>query len=136
MKSALISSIAIIIAIVSCDTDKSYTIKVNNNTNKGIQVTAGYPGYGMDSYPDTTLPASKPSLTYIEANNYNYLINRFKWEEEIPKLPKDTLSIYIFDADTVKAYGWVKIQSSYKVLNRYDLSVQDLERTNWIVTYP
>lgn len=136
MKSILISTLAIILLAISCDKDKSYTIKVENNSLKGIQVTAGSPGYGMFSYPDTTLPIKKPSLTYIEANDYNYLINRFKWEEEIPKLLKDTLSIYFFNADTINAYGWDKIQSNYKVMRRYDLSVQDLQKTNWIVTYP
>ena len=126
----------VLIGWSSCDKDKSYTIRVENKTTKAIQVTAGYPGFGMYSYPDTTLPASKPSLTYVEVNDYNYLINRFKWDQEILKLPNDTLSIFVFSADTIKAYKWSEIKAGYKVLKRYDLSLQDLEKSNWTVTYP
>jgi hypothetical protein len=48
----------------------------------------------------------------------------------------DTLSIYVFDTDTLNTYDWVKVKVGYKVLKRYDLSLDDLKQMNWTITYP
>ncbi len=51
-------------------------------------------------------------------------------------LPNDTLSIFIFHSDTVSSYPWQTIRTEYKILKRYDLSIADLERLNYKVSYP
>ncbi|NLL27401.1 MAG: hypothetical protein GX259_01250 [Bacteroidales bacterium] len=59
-----------------------------------------------------------------------------KWEKVFKKLPKDTLSIFIFDSDTLAKYSWDRIRSDYNILKRYDLSLKDLETQNWTISYP
>lgn len=90
----------------------------------------------MFSYPDTVLPVSKPSLLKVNPHDFNNLRSPIEWKEIIEKNPSDTLSIYIFDGDTVNTYDWNQIKEGYKVLKRYDLSINDLQQMNWTVTYP
>jgi hypothetical protein len=109
-------------------------ISVVNNTNDDVQVILAN-SYDMNIYPDTMLPISKPILRIVRANNYRDF-DCSNWAESINRLPSDTLSVYIFDSDTINAYEWSEIAAGYKILKRYDLSVQDLDSMNWTITYP
>ncbi|HNB11084.1 MAG TPA: hypothetical protein PK754_16140, partial [bacterium] len=59
-----------------------------------------------------------------------------RWEERFEDLPAETLMIFIFDADTLDQVPWEKVRSEYKILRRYDLSLQDLKDRDWKVVYP
>ena len=111
-------------------------IKVVNTTAKTIYVSAGTRRYGMSSYPDTLLPADKPSLLIVRPNDYNNLATSIGWEVAIKDNDPDSLNIYVFDADTINRYSWDKIKAHNKVLKRYDLSIDDLKRKNWSITFP
>jgi hypothetical protein len=52
------------------------------------------------------------------------------------QIPSDTLMIFIFDAEVIETEEWSDVVHSYKVLKRYDLSLADLKRMNWTITYP
>ena len=52
------------------------------------------------------------------------------------ELTSDTLSIYVFNADTVDLQGWGYVRNGYKILKRYDLSLMDLKNKNFLVDYP
>ncbi|HEY5507722.1 MAG TPA: hypothetical protein VIK29_03555 [Paludibacter sp.] len=122
----------------SCDkiADHVYSITVKNNTSHDIQATPGLGPNYMSSYPDTAIPELKPDLVPIAPNGYSYLDLSAKWETIFPRLPADTLSIYIFSTDTLNVYDWSKIRTGYKVLKRYDLSLDDLQKSNYTITYP
>jgi len=85
-------------------------IKVVNTTTKTIYASAGIRRYGMSSYPDTLLPADKPSLLIVRPNDYNNLATSIGWEVAIKDNDPDSLSIYVFDADTINKYSWEKIR--------------------------
>ena len=116
--------------------EKWYYIRVTNVSQNTVMVTAGYGRFSMNAYPDTTLPASVPSLDKIEPMKHTNLTSGFEWEKVIKDMPLDTLSIYVFDEDTLNTYSWNQIKEGYKVLKRYDLSIDDLKRMNWNVAYP
>lgn len=116
--------------------EKWFYIRVANISQKAIMVTAGYGRFLMNAYPDTTLPPSEPDLYKIEPNKQINLRSGFEWEKVIEEMPLDTLSIYVFDADTLNTYDWVQVKEGYKVLKRYDLSLDDLKQMNWTITYP
>ena len=44
--------------------------------------------------------------------------------------------LFIFSSDTLTKYGFSEIRSGYRILKRYDLSRQDLERLSYLVQYP
>jgi len=48
----------------------------------------------------------------------------------------DTLHIFVFEEDVLSIYTWEKVVNDYMVLQRYDLSLQDLQQLNWQVSYP
>lgn len=134
----VLSFLLIFILLASCELfmEKWYFIYVKNNSHRTLFITAGQELYKMKPYPDTILPSLQPENEIISPNNKNKLISSQKWENVINSLPSDTLSIYIFDADSIEICGWENVAKDYKVLKRYDLSVDDLKKTDWTVTYP
>ena len=44
--------------------------------------------------------------------------------------------IFIFDAKVVENTPWEVVAKDYLVLKRYDLTLEDLQRLNWKITYP
>ena len=121
----------------SCDDEKDrYKLRVNNLTDKSIYVE------WTTSYPDTSLitvtnPTYNPSITKVEANTLQRSIYRnaskglFYLEGKIEKL-----SVFIFDAETLETTPWDTVQSKSLVLQRYDLTLEELERLKWIIPYP
>ncbi len=86
-------------------------IKVVNATSEAVYVSAGIGRYGMLSYPDTLLPVDKPSLLIVRGNNFNNLRTSIGWEKAIKYNRSDSLSIYVFDADSIDRYSWEKIKA-------------------------
>jgi hypothetical protein len=52
------------------------------------------------------------------------------------QMRSDTLTIFTFDAETVENTPWDTVTSKYLVLQRYDLSLRDLQKLNWSVPFP
>ncbi len=48
----------------------------------------------------------------------------------------DTVSLFIFDKNVIDNYQWDYIVNNYCILQRYDLSKEDLVRLNYQITYP
>jgi len=117
--------ISIFVLSNSCEKvmEKWYTIKIQNNTDKVIFVSAGCDKYGLFSYPDTILTTTKPSLLSVSPNDYNNLRSSIIWEEIVKEQPEGKLSIYFFNSDTINSYDWAQIKDGNRVMKRIDLSV-------------
>jgi len=48
----------------------------------------------------------------------------------------DTIFVFIFDAAVVENTSWEVVARDYLVLKRYDLTLSDLQRLEWKITYP
>ena len=134
-------SVIFIALLVSCTLkmDAIYPIHIYNESE--VQYIGYYFATGGrygSYYPDTLLP-----------NNNTYVYNKnikpkqhlqydswIKWDMTFKSLPKDTLSIFIFSSDTLNKYSWEEVRRDYKILKRYDLSIQDLELLDYKVYYP
>jgi len=46
------------------------------------------------------------------------------------------MMVYVFDAHVIETTAWDSVKANYLVLKRYDLSLDDLKRMNWTITYP
>jgi hypothetical protein len=46
------------------------------------------------------------------------------------------LMVFLFSYDSIRTLQWERIREKYLILERYDLSLQDLINRNWIVEYP
>lgn len=96
-------------------------------------------GFATTVYPDTTLPGENVFLEWeIEPKTRTLLYNsHLKWEKGFDYfLIADTLSIFLFHADTLDKYSWKEVRDGYMVLKRYDLSLEDLKECDYSITYP
>lgn len=117
--------------------DRFYDIQLDNKSDNTIKVYIALEREFV--YPDTLIETNVPATGFrtIEADKSTYFDSRVKWEEIFDKhLPLDTLSIFIFDVDTLIYYDWETIRSEYKVLQRYDLSLDNLKQLDFKVPYP
>lgn len=130
--------VLLVLVLASCEySDREYPLVIVNNSNKKLGVYLGYSGYTEYYYSDTTICKTKP-YTLDLFNQANEWIDhsRIEWKEHLTQLPKDTMSIFILDMDTVNANPWQKIRENYKILKRYDLSIKDLEILDYRIPYP
>ncbi|WP_372934900.1 hypothetical protein [Mariniphaga sediminis] len=117
------------------------SIIFKNNSEKALYVLKS------TEFPDTLSFGTGPSpelnkSTYKVLSgetSENPLRNRDCWETDftyVDIIPSDTLMIYIFDADTIENVDWADVVHYYMVLKRYDLSLDDLKRDDWTISYP
>jgi hypothetical protein len=89
------------------------------------------------TYPDLSIPDSAVArVAGLNPSKIKTFESGTKWRKFFKNLPADTLSILFFSPDSVKKYGWEQVQSKYLILKRKDISIEDLERSNYLTTYP
>lgn len=81
-----------------------------------------------NAYPNTTIFFNDKNMKLIKRQEQIGVGNRFPLEEIIKSLPSDTLSIFYIHSDTLRKYSWEIIQCEYKILQRYDLSIIDIDK--------
>lgn len=118
--------------------DKAYPFIIVNNSSHSIGLYRADGRDGSSAYPDTVLPLTNKYVMDVVAKSGNEvdLAPQISWEQAFTYLPADTLSVFIFHSDTLKKYSWQEVRDGYKILKRYDLSLEDLKKNNYKVTYP
>lgn len=96
-------------------------------------------------YPDTlnfghfSSPALNSQTSKVMSNSSNSyaLLIRDCWELYFDDIiSSDTLLVYVFDAEIIDNVPWDSIVLDYMVLKRYDLSLENLKKMDWIIPYP
>ncbi len=76
----------------------------------------------------------------VEGAKENHMINPYSStiiREEFTKMNDTNYPhLFLFDKIIIDTTSWDIIKADYIVLRRYDLSLQDLENSNWTITYP
>lgn len=153
--------ILLVFLLLCCD-DFSFGIVpvfVQNNSSETLVVYAtlnGDPGqeYGFHPvYPDTLLPEDGKNY-YDSLNPILEFLSRvivrpgekggiggtdeYYHKGDLKKiLPKDTLSVFIMSLDTIGKYGYEDVCKNYRILVRYDLSVDEVEDVfDFVFPYP
>jgi hypothetical protein len=119
--------------------DNKYPWYVMNQANYSIKsyLAFGYYDFSPTAYPDTILPINNHiGMNNVESNEKQLVWESVNKEDLIKSLPLDTLSVFIFHADTLDKYTWEEVRDNYKILVRYDLSLQNLQLLNYTITYP
>ena len=130
--------IQIIIAcvfIISCrkpplGVENVYRIYIRNNSNIKVSDLI------VNTYPDTTIPDEYDKTGIILVGETIMHNSKRPWKDVINDLPADTISIILFNPDTIAHYGWETIRNQHKVLKRWDVDAAYLEARNWTLTYP
>jgi hypothetical protein len=108
-----------------------YRMMLRNESNDNLTVLFS------EQYPDTLIPNRYEMLNGLPAQKDGYYYEQSEKYKKVfaKKLPKDTLSIFIFNG-FVTADDWQQIRNNYDVVKRYDISLGDLERLNFTLVYP
>jgi hypothetical protein len=103
-----------------------YDVNYVNNESFDLYYYVAF-GYGSKNcYPDTTIFFKSPD-GQLRPRSYVIDANWEPIEAQIKRYnPSDTLSIYYFHPDTLAKHSWEEIQQGYKILRRYDLSIEDI----------
>ena len=56
--------------------------------------------------------------------------------EKIAEWEPDTMSIFIISKNAVDKYGWEDVRENYRILERYDLSTDEVILMNYTIPYP
>lgn len=96
------------------------------------------------SYKDTAIYFSPESglLEIRGGRRYNEHTYAHTLEEFFEGIPSDTLMFFILDSTTVADEPWEEIVKGYKILRRYDLSIEDMMKliqddgTGYTIPYP
>lgn len=77
------------------------------------------------------------STTEIIKNGFGSLIPRNfgGWEEYIEECDMKKARIYVIATDSVDKYGWDKIYEKGIYKKKYLLTIEDLDKINWEITY-
>lgn len=120
-------------------------IQFKNNSSGSIFIQESY------QYPKTSLagpyapfpsPLSQPQVNEVKSAETNTEATRTRGGSCIERIfgteliPSGITMIYVFDANILNTVPWDTIREHNMYLKRYDLSLQDLKNSNWIITYP
>ena len=122
-----------IFTLTACPEKGILSFGFENNSDVDVYIYLGAieRKYGGTLYPDTAIsevragtPVPRGSIRY--GNSFH---------EEV-WIYTDTLCLFIFDADIYNTYSWEEIKSGYKILKRYDLTLEDFRRLGWRISFP
>ena len=139
MKNVIILLLVYIIcAAVTCEPkerDNCHTaIRFSNNTDKKLYVRDVY----ISNPFDISRLSNTVFVSYVvnagEQNNRRAISFAGCFEHDFERA--DTVFVYIFDASVIENTPWEVVARDYLVLKRYDLTLSDLQRLDWRVTYP
>lgn len=121
------------------DDSNHHTIHFINQSDKPIYVV------GSGKYPDTLniqgldgggLSQPQWNKIYPNTQNKTALQRGSAWEfifKDKERIFSDTLMVYIFDAKLLESPDIDVVDA---VVQRYDVSLHDLQQVNWTLTYP
>ena len=88
---------------------------------------------------DTTICFSKEELQLLHVlsgNGARYNLGLVTLDGQFLHWGCDTISCFLFEKSVVESYPWDYIVKHYCVLQRYDLSKDDIKRLNYQIPYP
>lgn len=136
------------IFLCSCFVDKPdchFHIPFKNNADHSIYVYSEIKEqyHALPNYQDTILQSYYPDPSLDPATNKTLPAEEnigalFSWSayEYAFGDDFDTLLVFVFNADTLELLGWDTIRAYYKVEQRYDLSLEDLQNIGFKLSFP
>ena len=151
MKFSSLVLIVLVFLVNSCELlEPDHKIAFVNNSDSDVYCR------WSSHYPDTLIiqyeavVGSQCARVSAHSSVKNIIPGLYDWVTIIEEsIPSDTLLIFVLDASTMDSIGgkqvdWISLYNTmdYKqlydwlVMKHYTLSLEDLERMNWTVTYP
>lgn len=71
------------------------------------------------------------SLAPLESDTLNESFEKILSED----FPDRILMVYLFSRDTIEQVPWERIENENIILQRFDLTLEDIDSPNWIIIY-
>lgn len=112
--------------------EKSYPIWFINNDNAIIYVQVS------ENYPDSSVLQTNEFLIKVKSNEKQLIYDFDKPQDKSFPIyfPRDTMLLFVFNADTLKQYSWEEIRIGKKFNKQISFSKTDLKTSKWTVEYP
>lgn len=128
MKTIKKISILIILICLITSCEHTHCIYLVNNSYRSICVVSPELEYGIVAYPDTVLPSglsiNNDNLLYGTNNTFVIYEGLSGWYHLFNT--RDTVSVFIIDADTINYYSLDSVIEKNMVLQRYDIGLNDV----------
>jgi hypothetical protein len=125
--------VIICLSLLYCHQPKEdYPLKfeILNNSDSSIYFAFS------DAFPDTSLSKIYP-IPYYQGNLWQKLLPHTGKNEVTPDFNLHSKTfIFIFDANAIETTPWDTIVKHYNILKRYQLTKDDMEKLDWVITYP
>lgn len=127
-------SVFLLIIFTSCDYYDA-RLQIVNKTNKAICFDIQHDT--VLKYPDINHKEYYLSEKISSGETKNCFLPGATdaWEQFIYDSKDSTMSLFIFDVDTVLKFNWDTIRKYNKYIKRYDLKVESLKKSNWTITF-
>lgn len=132
----MISSM-IFFQVVTCCNNLHVNIKLKNKTSKVLYTLQDYNYPNTNAYKDRNAPTPNfyKVLPFEVTDGALSTFNSSYESVFIHRIPSDTLMIFLFDGNVLEEKGWDYIRENNLVLKRYDITLEDLQKMNWTITY-
>lgn len=142
MKKYILRSVLCLLLLGSCDScleKGGERLCLENESAQDISVLLGGIQTTVDT--DTLLPdIDNPNILHKilkeKQRDMGGVGRMAGWDEMFAYLGIDTMRIFILATDIVDMYDWNIIQKNYNILQRYDVSIEDLRYLNGCLYYP
>ena len=122
------------LVLISCD-PIDYRLKLLNDSNQQVYCIHSFTE--ELSEVDSTVAEPYNKIAIKPQEEYTIMANYMRWEDEIERSSKDKkLRLYVFFQDTVKKHSWKEIIATKNYAKKYELTIPELEKTNWKIIYP
>lgn len=140
--SKLMICVTMLVALSSCDftiwilgVEPDY-LYIKNDAGFNIGYYAAVGGLYGNFYPDSLPTTDSLVIKKMEPDTKKILLHKQStWKRYFKNLPYQKLSVFIFNSDTLEAYSWDEVRDEYKILKRYDLSLDDIRNLDYIITF-
>ena len=117
--------------IQACVGEWEHAYYLKNNADYSISTLKLLDSWSqeIEIYSDTTLPNEVASYSWSEApkgRTANFWPNSVELEYFMNRRNIDTICMFVFETEAIQQLSWDSIRLSYHVLQRYDLSVYDV----------
>ena len=117
------------------------TIKIMNHSDRGFYFLDKNVYYDYIERDSLFIPGYNPTSdklnTYCSAGKSNTLYTRSAFEGAFQgKVKAKYLHVILFDEDIIHTVPWDTIRKNIMTLKRYYLTLEDLQRLDWKITYP
>jgi len=130
MKQIIYILLSTFLTFSACHYDYDQGFSFYNKATRDVYI---YCKLGATLYPDTGIARVRVGVPFKTGESRHYTISRSKrsiWSDV------DTISLFIFDAEIFNTYSWEDIQNDYKILQRYDISHENIKALEFEISYP